>query len=185
MKKNGLLWRIFNLFKPSGEPPAPQAPTPAPPTPTEPPAPTQKTETHKVAGVSFRQDIIEALAVENDDYSKTKKELIEDGLTDEWVNEYDFYPGNVELVPEPDNPQDPKAIKVVAGGHHIGYIKAGSCAHIRKLLKSGKILTMSCEIGGGRSKIVREDVDEWGKSSYSLEKSDIPFYAKLSIVVEL
>jgi hypothetical protein len=153
--------------------------------PPEPPAPTQKTETHKIAGVSFRQEGIQSLAAENADYSKTKKELIEDGLTDEWVNQYDFYLGEVELVPEPDNPQDSKAIKVVASGQHIGYIKSGSCAHIHKLLRSGKILMLTCEIGGGRGKIVREDENEWGKVCYSVEQRNIPFFAKLEITVQL
>lgn len=30
-----------------------------------------------------------------------------------------------ELVPEPDNPHDPKALKVVCGGNPIGYIPKG------------------------------------------------------------
>ena len=167
--------------------PDPQAP-PAPPEPTVLPdqsVPPHKRETHKVAGVSFRQDSIKALAVENPDYCKTKRELIDDYLTDEWIYEYDFYPGNVELVPEPDNPTDPKAIKVVAKGQHIGYIKSGSCAHIHKLLNSGTILDISCEISGGRRKILHEDENEDGKAVYNLDKDEIPFYASISIIVAL
>lgn len=144
----------------------------------------KKTETHKIAGVSFRQDILGLLATENDDYSKTKRELIEDELTDEWIYEYDFYPSRVELIPEPENPEDPKAIKVVVEGQHIGYIKSGSCARIHKYLKNGKILDLSCEISGGKGKRLVEDVNEWGKSSYSLEQRNIPFYATLYITVD-
>lgn len=184
MKKKGLLWWLFNRGKTENEVPVPAAPQ-APQEPIAPTEPTQKTETHKVAGISFRQDAVGALAKENEDYTKTKKELITDGLTDEWVCEYDFYPHRVELVPEPDNPTDPKAVRVEVDGQHIGYIKSGSCAHIRKLIKDGKIIKLSCEIGGGRRKIVREDIDEWGKSSYSLEKDTIPFYATISITVSL
>ena len=183
MKKNGILWQIFNLFKTTDSTPT----TPA--TPTAPaqktPRSKQKTETHKVAGVSFRQGAIMSIAEENADYSMTKRKLIAEDLTDEWIYEYEFYPHQVELVPEPDNPKDSKAIKVVVDRQHIGYIKAGSCAHIHNLIKDDKILKLTCEIKGGRRKMVQEDVDEWGKSSYSVETDSIPFYATLSIVVSL
>ncbi len=143
--------------------------------------PVGKEETHKVAGVSFRQDAIKAMGVENPDFTATKKTLQDEGLTDEWIYEYVFAPQKVELQPEPDNPHDSKAIKVVVDGTHIGYIKAGSCAHIHKLLESDRILRISCFIGGGKSKILSQDEDA---GRYVLERDETPFHARLTITTK-
>ena len=138
-------------------------------------------ETHKVAGTSYRQEAIVSLGMKNPDFAKTKKALQAEGLTDEWIYEYEFAPRNVELQPEPDNPHDPKAIKVVVDGTHIGYIKAGSCAHIHKLLREDRILKTTCLIGGGKSKEIVEDEDD---GRYVLEQDEIGFYARITITTK-
>lgn len=148
--------------------------------PAETPKPMNSTlegETHKVAGTSFRQDAIKTLGTKNPDFAKTKRALQDAGLTDEWVYEYEFAPQKVELLPEPDNPHDPKAIKVVVDGVHVGYIKAGSCAHVHKLLESDRIQRITCFIGGGKSKGLFPD----GEGEYVLEQDEIPFHARLTI----
>ena len=138
-------------------------------------------ETHKVAGVNFKQEAIENLGVRNPDFSKTKQAIQAAGMADEWIYEYNFDPQKVELVPEPDNPHDPKAIKVVVDDVHIGYIKAGSCAHVHKLLAADQILKITCFIGGGKSKgLFKDDDDE----NYAIEQSEIPFYARLTITTK-
>lgn len=144
-----------------------------------------KTETHKVAGTSYRQDAIKSLGARNEDYDLTKKALLKAGLVDERIFEYLFSPQRVALVPEHENPYDSKAIKVVVDGAHIGYIKAGSCAHIHKLLRENRIENITCLIGGGREKELVPDDDIDGESvRYSLEKDEIPFYARLTITVK-
>ena len=143
--------------------------------------PIGKEETHKVAGTSFRQDAIKAMGVENPDFTETKKALVDAGLTDEWIYEYIFAPQKVELQPEPDNPHDPKAIKVIVDGTHIGYIKAGSCAHVHKLLETDRIVQISCFIGGGKSKRIAEDEDD---GRYVLERDETPFHARLTITTK-
>ena len=140
--------------------------------------PAGKHENHGVAGTSYRQDAIRALGSKNPDFSRSKRELQDDGLIDEQIYEYSFAPRRVELQPEPDNPHDPKAIKVVVDGTHIGYIKAGSCAHIHKLLKADRILQVDCFIGGGKSKWIVQDEDD---GRYVLEQDEIGFYARLTI----
>lgn len=144
--------------------------------------PIGKEETHKVAGTSYRQDAIKAMGVENPDFAETKKALIDAGLTEEWIYEYIFAPQKVELQPEPDNPHDPKAIKVVVDGTHIGYIKAGSCAHVHKLLETDRIVQISCFIGGGKSKILVQDEDDY--EQYTLERDETPFHARLTITTK-
>lgn len=139
--------------------------------------PPEDGETHRVAGTSFRQEAIESLGVKNPGFLKSSEALRKAGLVDKSVYEYDFAPKQVELQPEPDNPHDSKAIKVIVDGVHIGYIKAGSCAHIHKLLKADGIKRISCFIGGGECKRLYYDEDD----GYTLEQDSIPFYAKLTI----
>lgn len=147
-------------------------------------------ETHKVAGVSFRQDALKALGIKNPDFAKTKKQLIKEGLTEQGIYEYIFAPEKVELIPEPDNPysENGNAVKVVVDGQHIGYIKSGSSAHVSKLLREDQIQQVTCFIGGGRSKTVTalgyvEDengvIDDL--TEYTTESDEVGFYARLTI----
>ena len=102
------------------------------------------------------------------------------GLTDEWVYEYTFNPGKVELVHEPDNPhsENGNAVKVIVDGQHIGYIKSGSSAHVLKLINENRIQSIDCFIGGGRKKSAAWDVD---KEQYATESDETGFHAKLTI----
>lgn len=179
MKKHGCLWWFFigwwwelitKRIRAQAEPPRSKNPV----------NPSQSSETHKVAGTSFRQDAIRGMGVKNPDFAKTKQALQDAGLTDKWVYEYEFTPDKVELLPEPDNPADPKAVKVVVDGTHIGYIKAGSCAHIHKLLAADRIQCITCFIGGGKCKRLFWDEDD---RRYVLDRDETPFYARLSITV--
>lgn len=139
-------------------------------------------KTHKVAGVSYYTENIMKLASENEDYNLTKRELVDEGLTDEKIWKYQFFPGETELIPEPDNPEDPNAIKVVVDGLKIGYIKAGSCSHVLKVLRENRCLGVDCEIYGGPYKIVYEDYDdEKDKDVYTMEKDEHSFAVTLTM----
>ena len=156
-------------------PEKPKAPQPS----EEKPIDETLTKTYKVAGVSFRQENIKSLAVENTDYEYTKREMIDYGLDEgERIYKYEFYPTKTELIPEPDNPHDPNAVKVVVDDEHIGYIKAGSAPHVLKLLKENRIKKISCEISGGPYKYLEYDIDE---DTYSVEKEVDDFYARVTI----
>ena len=121
----------------------------------------------KVAGISFyEKDIIDTLAIENDDYDMTKKEIVDAYMTDEDIYKYIVQIDEIELDPEPDNPHDPNAIKVIADGVHIGYVPAKSTKKIRQLLE--KHPEVMCNVYGGPSKIVFEESD----GSYTMKKSD-------------
>lgn len=139
-------------------------------------------KTYKVTGMQHYMDNIMELAMPNIIYDSTKKELIEDGWTEEKIWENNFCPKRVELIPEPDNPQDSKAIKVVVDGMHVGYIKSGSCSHLLKVIKEGRIDDICCEMGGGKYKYVSEDYDyEKDKIVYELEKDSAPYFVHLKI----
>lgn len=117
-------------------------------------------ETHRVAGVSFRQKQILTLAEENPEYDVSKKELLDPfsyKLHGRRIYQYTFNPMNVELVPEPENPQDPNAIKVIVDNVHVGYIKREANSHINQLISEDRIDYIKAFIGGGKYKCVDYD----------------------------
>lgn len=137
-----------------------------------------KLKSYKVVGTSFRKDAFMRLAVENPDYKLSKSALIKKKLVDTPIYQYDITSEPVELIPEPDNPNDPNAIKVVVNGEHIGYIKAGNnCAHLLKVIKGNRIKSITAKIYGGAGKMVTKYPDE----PYELETFDGDFGAKLEI----
>lgn len=127
-------------------------------------------ETHNVAGVNYRVDNLMQLASKNSEYHMSKTELIESGMDGQYIYRYDFLSQPVELIDEPDNPYDPKAIKVVVAGQHIGYIKRGSTGRVRNLRKSGRIIKIYAEIGGGSYKYLRYNEDG---SDYDVDDDDV------------
>ena len=153
--------------------------------PVEPPAANKPTEEkkparHKVAGTSFRQAAIKALGTKNPDYALTKAEMFKRGLME--VYEYTFNPQTAELIPEPENPEDPNAIKVLVDGVHVGYIKSGSCARIHKLIREGRIEKIEPQIVGGKSKyLCTYDASAKSLSDYTLERSDASFGVNITI----
>lgn len=148
----------------------------------QPKEPEQKAEisakNYKVAGVTHYQDNILSLAIENPDYYLNKKEIINSGLENTKIYQYDFCPNQTELIPEPDNPHDPNAIKVIVDKKHVGYVKAGSCKHILKLIKEEKIERIDCEIYGGKYKKLY--YDEYEKIS-EMEQESTEYGIKISI----
>lgn len=175
---------IFDAMRRGGTPPTQEAPAAEESHAHHTPAEPQKIERHKVAGTSFRLAELQPLGVENDDYELTRRGMIDAGLIGERVYKTDYFANKVELIPEPENPHDHNAIRVVVDGVHIGYIKAGSCAHIHNLIREDKIETVKCEIEGGRYKILLEDYDEDGKETYELEKDEAPIHAELFIKIK-
>lgn len=168
-------------IKPSATP-APLAPMPPAPTPVAPKKPESEGVTFKVTGVAHYEKNVRALGDKNDDYRLSKRAMVEIGLEETRVWEYDFCPIKVELVPEPDNPHDPKAVKVVVDGLHVGYIKAGSCSRVLRMLAEDRIQKIDVKVGGGRYKYLAVDYNEDGTEEYDLEQHELPFYVHLSII---
>lgn len=143
-------------------------------------AQTPKTEQHnfRLAGTTFCEEVFEALAEENADYSMNKKEILEDSMEDERIYRYIWPTKTAELVPDPSNPEDPKAIKVMVDGQRIGFIKRGQTKEVRKLIDSGRILFVNAYMDGGDYKIVTGDEDD----GYTLEKDTAPYWADIHVI---
>lgn len=140
------------------------------------------TKKYNLAGTSYKQESIENLGDENYEYDLSKKELSEIYDYNQRIYKYNFFISNVVLEPEPTNPYDPEAIKVIADNVHIGYIKKGKCKEVKNLLNSGKELSIDIEIYGGPYKALYVDYDyDKDKNIYSLEKDTSNFNAKVSI----
>lgn len=174
---------------PAPEPEPAPAPEPAPVAP-KPPEPAPKPDTvekkYKVTGINHYLDNFLSLASENDDYNLSKRGLIDEYLTDQRIYETEFYISRAELVPEPDNPVDPKAIKVLLDGQHVGYIKAGSCTHLLKVIRENRIQKITCEAGGGRYKYVSLDgYTESGKEIYTLDRDTAPWFVHLTVTEKI
>lgn len=134
-----------------------------------------KTQKHRITGVSHYEKNIMKLAIKNPDYSLTPKQIISSKLEDEKIYQYIFKPTKTDLIPEPTNEHDPNAIKVLIDGEHVGYIKAGSCSRVLKLINEDQIAKIDCRIRGGAYKYIcicgddGEYESEKGKDSFSVE----------------
>ena len=174
-------------------PDAPEAPAEAAPAPApaemdaaskqhepKPERAVSKTETHRLAGTSFHETEIQDLMEENFDYNLTAADLIDMGMEDERVYKYEETYCTAALEPEPDNQYDPNAIRVLAEGVHIGYIKKGSAAHVKKLLEEDRIASMLITITGGPYKTAYLNEDDRPRTT----KGDLNFSAVLEISVK-
>lgn len=139
-------------------------------------------KTYRVTGIQHYLDNLLDLAVPNSNYDMTKKEIIDFGMTDQYIWECEFYPSKLELQPEPDNPHDSNAIKVLIDDKHVGYIKSGSCKHLLNVIEQDRFMGATCKIGGGKYKRVDEEYDyDRDKSTYTLDKGEKNFSIVLTI----
>ncbi|MBQ0113320.1 MAG: hypothetical protein KBT03_09345 [Bacteroidales bacterium] len=135
-------------------------------------------ETFKIAGMKYRIDNLKKIAIPNERYNLSKNDLKKLGV--DLVYEYKFDIKSVELIPEPDNPHDNNAVKVIFNGVHIGYIKRGSCSRVKNLLRDGYEFKLDYIKYGNSKEIVeyeegetelQKDYDEPRAAIY-IEKED-------------
>ncbi len=141
-----------------------------------------KIENHHVAGTSFRNKEIESLGIENDDYSLSKRDFVDSYPEEELVYQYSFPPFSASLIEDPTNEYDKNAIKVVINDRHIGFIKSGSCSHIKKLIDSDSIESINAKIYGGKYKWYYSDYDsDKDKEVYMMDKDERNYSVTLEI----
>ena len=80
---------------------------------------------------------------------------------------------HLKLTHEPDNPHDPNAIMVLLNDRLVGYIAAKDCKHLLHVMDNDLMVSMTCDIYGGKYKIVNEDYDALrDKSTYSMDRGE-------------
>lgn len=143
----------------------------ADPTPTaeEPEEPETVVRYYHVAGVQFYLDNLLSMAEPNYLYNYKKQELIDDCRANQTIYKQEVKTDKWELVPEPDNPHDPNAIKVTIGDKLVGYIAAKDAQHVRFAMDNDLIVASYIEVKGGKYKMVDEDYNfERDKSTYKM-----------------
>ena len=138
-------------------------------------------KSHRVTGLDYRKANVMKLARENPLYSLDKAAILKKNMADTYIHKYIFADGPAELVQEPENPHDPNAIKVVVAGQHIGYIKAGSCAHLNKVIAEGRLEKVLCRIYGGPYKGAFQDLDE-DRPTYTMETGVEDIRAEIRVI---
>ena len=169
----------YGSADPAPTAPAPEAPAPTPstprrtrerrPVPKYKPAENCESYNFDVAGTHYRQDDIEELMDDNPEYGYTKKEIKENALEDTRLYKYNIAVINADLVPEPDNPHDPNAIKVMADGVLVGYVPAAETETVRQLTSEKEIVKIQCSIYGGEYKFLSYDDSTIRKGSTDLK----------------
>lgn len=144
--------------------------------------PSSVTKRYSVTGTAHYKDAFKKLQVKNPDFDLSKKELINAGLVDVSVNQFEFFPSKVELVPEPTNEFDPNAIKVVVDGEHIGYIKKGNCSHLLKVISENRIESIDIKMHGGKYKLITQFEEGNSSSSYDMDTDSSEYGAKIEVV---
>ena len=106
---------------------------------------------------------------ENDDYSLSKKELLEEYMDGDKVYQYEPYILRFKIVPEPTNPHDPNALKVIVmydnQDYFIGYVPKTKCKALLKSLENNIIPSLT--LVGGKYKQVYDDEIDKDEDDYS------------------
>lgn len=185
--KNGILGFLGLFKKPSAPVQTQVDPAPAKRDSDQPYLPNVG-KRHRVVGLEYRKTNVMKLATENPLYGLDKSGILKQALTGTCIHKYTFINDPVELVQEPNTPHDPNAIKVVVAGQHIGYIKAGSCAHLNKVINEGRVEKVLCRIYGGPYKGAFQDYDETldagftGKPTYRMETGTEDIRAEIRVI---
>lgn len=113
------------------------------------PLPGCRQEQFTAAGTSFHKAELADFGVPNPDYKLDKMQLYRAGLLDTDVYALNFEPVLAALVPEPENPHDKCAVKILLNGVHVGYIRANQSAFVTWLLATGKVRRVQAQAYGG------------------------------------
>lgn len=119
-----------------------------------------------VVGIGYRSEGLDSLLPDAAGYARPSNRSRR-------YYKYDVYEGPCTLDPEPDNPADPNAVKVVVNkAWHIGYIKREQTAEAKQLISEGKRFFI--KITGGPYKYFDEVSGKW-------MKEDGKFYADVLV----
>lgn len=120
---------------------------------------TRLQETFEIPGAYYHRTSIAKVANPNPDWKKTCKSLIKAGKANQKIYRFDRTTKTAELVEEPNNPHDKNAVMVIVDGEKIGYIGADENLHVKSILKSKTIKSISATITGGEYKTIISESD--------------------------
>lgn len=129
-------------------------------------------EGNDVADVNYYVDNLMKICKPNPDYNLTKNAILKKNICNTSIYQYTASSDNVKLIPEANNPSNPKAIKVIVDDLLVGYIKKGSCGHIHNLLKSDSIMKIQATMSCGKRKCLTTS----GNGELVLENREAPMW---------
>ena len=116
-------------------------------------------ETFEIPGAYYHRTSIAKVATPNPDWRKNCKSLIKAGKANQKIYRFDRTTKTAELVEEPNNPHDKNAVMVIVDGEKIGYIGADANLHVKSILKSKTVKSISATITGGEYKTIISESD--------------------------
>ena len=164
------------------------------PTPVQATTPDAKPEdsktvvnSYEVTGIVFYLNNLLDMMEPNYLWNYKKQDLIDTCNYDIPIYKTTIPEFQLNLSHEPDNPHDPNAIMVLFNDRLVGYIAAKDCKHILNIMDNDLMVSMTCEVRGGKYKMVTEDYDwEKDKSKYTMEYGEdeygITIYIREKIV---
>ena len=108
-----------------------------------------------VAGVEYKTENISHLASPMKKWDMTNEQILKK-YPGKKIFRYYYISEPVQLVPEPTNPHDSNAIKVMINNIHVGYVPATACNIVKQYMTSGPY-TLSAKITGGEYKLIYSD----------------------------
>lgn len=94
-----------------------------------------------VVGEHYRKNEIASVMSGNGMYNIPDAEFMKKVDSHKNIYRFKFRETEAKLIPEPTNPHDANAIKVMIDGVHVGYIPADRCMEIKKRLPGIKSIT--------------------------------------------
>lgn len=130
---------------------------------------TPKDKTLKIAvvGEYYKKSQIASLMSGNRLYNIPDADFITKVDECKRIYKYKYRRTEAQLVPEPNNPHDSNAIKVLVDDIHVGYIPANQCIEIKKILK--QIKTVKAHMYGGNYKYHADNEVFKSEDDFSIE----------------
>lgn len=124
-----------------------------------------KTQKFRLDNLEKHMKEVMEIVDKNEDYKLSKKALIEDCRDDEKIFEYELLATPTFCIGGGGE------VQVFVLDTHIGDIKQGSSARVKKLIESGNIKDATARVSGGQYKILRYDGNRYYLDDYETEFS--------------
>ena len=113
----------------------------------------------EVAGIDYHMNEIGSFAEEIKKFRMPREKLSQMGYIGRKIYRLYYKVQSVRLVPEPTNPHDPNAIKVLINNLHIGYVPRNDTKLVSQIMGSGPV-ELSAVITGGEYRMITSDISD-------------------------
>ena len=115
-------------------------------------APLQGSLSFYVAGVNYRMDNVMKLATPMKKWNMTNEQIWQK-YGNKRIYRYFFTNEPLQFVPEPNNPHDSNAIKIMINNLHVGYVPQEYCNMVKNMFSGGRCFAKA-QFSGGEFKVI-------------------------------